>query len=240
MTNRLAVRRGVRPRALSLALLLGAGLALAQYSPSATFDLGVGFGQTALSSSILQGTLELSGKSGKSTAPSAYTPDPRLAVRFSEGRLGLFRQRLADQAMKGKSAQEKRTFVAFLKDNDLANGLWVFNAFDKRSPGLPELVATYLGGMWKQVSGTSPDPAKLDALREQLRRSMLQPAQFSKIKAMSAEERLDWMFSLSYDHDALAQDGLFNDDPASRKKRAQLALASAKANGFDLSKLDLK
>lgn len=240
MTNRLAVRRGVRPRALSLALLLGAGLALAQYSPSATFDLGVGFGQTALSRSILQGTLELSGKSGKTAAPPAYKPDPRLAVRFSEARLGQFRQALADHFLKGKSAQEKKDWIAFQADNDIVNGLWVFNAFDKRTPGLPELVATYLGGMWKQVSGMSPDPAKLDALREQLRRSMLQPAQFSKIKVMSAEQRLDWMFSLSYDHDALAQDGLFNDDPASRKKRAQLALASAKANGFDLSKLDLK
>lgn len=240
MTNRRAEERGVRPRLLPLALLLCAALASAQYSPAATSDLGVGFGQAALSRSILQGTRELSGQAGNSKTPPAYTPDPRLAVGFSEARLGQFRQALAEQAMKGKSAQEKRAFVTFLKDNDLANGLWVFNAFEQRNPGLPELVATYLGGMWKQVSGRSPNPAKLDALRGQLQRSMLQPAQFSKIRAMSAEQRMDWMFSLSYDHDALAQDGLFNDDPASRKKRAQLALASAKANGFNLSRLDLK
>ncbi|WP_156039213.1 hypothetical protein [Deinococcus marmoris] len=243
MTNLLANRWGIRSwpgRSLSLALLLSAGMALAQYSPSGTFDLGVGFGQTALSSSILQGTLELPVKSVKTTAPPAYRPDLRLAVTFSEARLALFRQTLADQALKGKSQQEKRAFVVHLKDNDLANGLWVFNAFDKRSPGLPELVATYLGGMWKQVSGRSPDPAKLDILRSQLQRSMLQPAQFSRIKAMSTDQRLDWMFGLSYHHDALAQDGLFNNDQTSRQQRARLALESSRGNGFDLNGLDLK
>ncbi|GGK43782.1 hypothetical protein GCM10008955_41940 [Deinococcus malanensis] len=48
------------------------------------------------------------------------------------------------------------------------------------------------------------------------------------------------MFSLSYDHDSLVLDARLNDDQASRQRRAKLALASVKGNGFDLSRLDLK
>ncbi|GGK43789.1 hypothetical protein GCM10008955_41950 [Deinococcus malanensis] len=168
-------------------MVLSTGLAQAQYSPSVTSDLGVGFGQAALSSSILQGTCALSGSSGQETR---YKPDPRLAVKFSEARLAQFRQATADQLLKGKTAQQKREWIAVLVDNDMVNRLWVFNDFEKHSPGLSELVATYLGGMWKRVSGTRPNPTKLFGLREQLQRSMLEPARYSRIKAMSPAQRL--------------------------------------------------
>lgn len=161
-------------------------------------------------------------------------------MKFNESRLVQFWQTLAELALKGKSPQEKRDFIAFPVDNDIVNGLWVFNDFNKRGPDLPELVATYLGGMWTQVHGRGPDLVKLNALRSQLQRSMLQPAQLSRIRAMSADQRLDWMFTLSYHHDVLAQDAFYKDDQASRQERARVALSSARDNGFDLGKLDLK
>ena len=163
-----------------------------------------------------------------------------LGVGLSEGRLGLFRQKLAEQAMKGKSAQDKRAFIAFLKDNDLASERPCWDSTPLSS--VIRVCPNWWPPIWAGCGSRSPAAVPIRPSWTPCGDSCSGPVPARTVfqnQGHVGGATAGLNVSLSYDHDALAQDGLFNDDPASRR-RSRWPSYRGKQTASILSKLDLK
>lgn len=166
------------------AALLGMPAANAQYSPSASLDLGMGFGQMALSQSILSSATRNSRQKGttgkkpsthskKAPAGSKKPAADPLAVRWDDAISRQFQKEVVDRISQQQNEIPREAIEKYLNSvnppktfRQLAYqyGLTPFSA--------PDLIATYSVVYWELIEGKKASKAKILQLRNTIRSNL--------------------------------------------------------------------
>lgn len=168
------------------AALLGTSTAAAQWSPGASVDMGVNYGQMALGQSAMSGTRAL-GKTGK----RAFTDDTPAATRTTTPAAATTNGAAFDPTFKPKAAVSDRVnqrFARYLAGDDpqqvaramdeLESGsyrkqfrqLLAENRLDENN--LADVTAVYYAALWEVVHGGDLTVPQVAAIRNQLRQAM--------------------------------------------------------------------
>jgi hypothetical protein len=221
----------------ALLILTFAFSASAQFDPGASMDLGAGYGQIALSQSILTGTRQTGAAAG------ASRPGKILRFYWRDSISHEFRQEMID-SLSAKFKLSKPAARKLLEDvNPLAgfqevthdNGLDMFDIAD--------LLTTYCAVSWEIVHGRKPSAAGIQSLNQKIRDSIArQDPVLRDVKKLTDKEKQYWMESLAYgamlnreSSQTLARKG----ESARLDKLRAFVAASGKQMGIDLENLKL-
>ncbi len=177
-----------------LAALFCAPAAQAQWDPGATLDLGTGYGQTALSQSILSGTRHLGSKSGVGKSKAH-----ELRFYWRDYLSRQFQQEVIEKGGGNQPERQKKVAALFKDLNPTAsfqelvhkNGLDMFS--------IPDLITMYCVAEWEIVTGRQASREGVHRLRDQIRDSILQQQSvFAKIRSFDQQAKQYWLETLAY------------------------------------------
>lgn len=208
----------IRIAILSLAALLAApaaGPARAQWSPDATMDLGVGFGQMALSQSALSGTRAIGSTSGKAfragrddagEAPKAKAEAPprgSLSFRSAAGVTRVVNQRFIDWQSE-RHPELRAQLAEGIESGDLQRYFQdILSRYGYARDNLADVSAAYYISLWRIVHGREPTPRQVAGVRRQLRGFMSREPRLMQLADAQKQEICE-TFAL---HTALALQG---------------------------------
>lgn len=165
--------RKSRLPAAALGMLLVPLAAQAQWSPSATLDLGMGYGQMALSQSALDGARRLSSDSSKafqSQASQWKEPEFDPGFEADPGLTDTVNQRFVlfyggdDPASRATMARE----LASGRYHDRFRDVMRRHGLEPRLDDLLEVAAARYVALWEIIHGRDITPAQARAVRAQL------------------------------------------------------------------------
>lgn len=180
---------GPGTRAAVLAALLTPAIALAQWSPSATMDLGMNYGRMALSQSTLSGTRALA-QTGKETIRKASSPSadadadssdssqrkpaPVDATRFeSSAQVSAMVDRRFVDVVAGDDPQRRAAVADKVAAGDYQQ------QFEQRMErlgfsdhDLADVAAAHYVALWEVIQGEKLSAGQARAVRDQMRASM--------------------------------------------------------------------
>lgn len=211
-------RRRVRNRrtcrlACIAVLAAMAGHAQAQWSPDASMDLGMGYGQLALSQSALDGTRALGTASGKAFTPASGSASgkPRelpvrrgsLAFRSSPQVTHVVNARFA--AWQARNHPELRAELAagIARGTLQAYFRGILDRYGYDPRNLADVASAYYISLWRIASGGSVRVQQAHAVRRQMRAAMARDARMMSLPDAEKQEIAE-TFGL---HTALALQG---------------------------------
>jgi hypothetical protein len=156
-------------------------------------DLGAGYGQIALSQSIMNGTRDVG------NTPSSQGADRALRLYWSDSVSREFRQEMIDslaQRFKISKPDARKLIedinpIAGFQEITYKIGLDMFNVAD--------LMTTYCVISWEMVRNRKATPAGIAALNTRIRNSIAsQKLVFARVQKLTAKEKQFWMESLAY------------------------------------------
>jgi hypothetical protein len=207
-----------RPARIALPLLLAVLAALpaaplqAQWSPDATMDLGVGFGQMALSQSALSGTRSIGTTSGKAfratTAPQRKpaTPAPvKGSLRFDSSPAVT---RVVNERFVAWQAEKHPQLRAQLAEGIGSGELQryfqgILSRYGYARDNLADVSAAYYISLWRIVHGRELTPRQVAGVRRQMRGFMAREPRLMQLPDAQKQEICE-TFAL---HTALALQG---------------------------------
>ncbi len=194
------------------ASLLAAGPVRAQWSASATVDMGVNYGQMALSQAAMEGTRALSSSSRKAVSttatPAPPTPQikrPPFNPRFnSDARVS----QLVDQRFAHYLAGDDPAAVAAVM-RDLKSGRYraefkqLLRADGLAADNLIDVTAAHYAAMWELVRGRTLASGQVQSIRNQLGQTMRNEPALTSIDTAARQEIAETLML----HTAVAVDG---------------------------------
>lgn len=186
----------------------------AQWSPDATMDLGVGFGQMALSQSALSGTRSIGATSGKAfrakPARSGPTPAPEQArvqgsLRFDASPAVT---RVVNERFVAWQAERHPQLRAQLAEGIASGGLQryfqdILSRYGYARDNLADVSAAYYISLWRIVHGRELTPRQVAGVRRQMRGFMAREPRLMQLPDAQKQEICE-TFAL---HTALALQG---------------------------------
>jgi hypothetical protein len=198
-----------------LVAALPAASARAQWSPDATMDLGVGFGQMALSQSALSGTRMIGSTSGKAfragrddadEAPKAKAAPPlrgSLSFRSVASVTRGDNQRFVDWQSE-RHPELRAQLAEGIESGDLQRYFQgVLSRYGYARDNLADVSAAYYLSLWRIVHGREPTPRQIAGVRRQLRGFMAREPRLMQLPDAQKQEICE-TFAL---HTALALQG---------------------------------
>jgi hypothetical protein len=197
-----------------LVAALPAAPARAQWSPDATMDLGVGFGQMALSQSALSGTRTIGSTSGKAfragdddadEAPKAKAEPPRgsLSFRSVAGITRVVNQRFVDWQSE-RHPELRAQLAEGIESGDLQRYFRdILSRYGYARDNLADVSAAYYLSLWRIMHGRDPTPRQVAGVRRQLRGFMAREPRLMQLPDAQKQEICE-TFAL---HTALALQG---------------------------------
>jgi hypothetical protein len=174
-------------------MFVAAGPVMGQYDPGASMDLGAGYGQIALSQSIMNGTRDVG--EGHAT----QTADRALRLYWSNSVSREFRQKMIEELARRFKLSQAHTEKLIEDVNPIAGfqeitykiGLDMFNVAD--------LLTTYCVVSWEMVRNRKATPPGIASLNRKIRNSIAshEPV-FASVQKLTAKEKQFWMESLAY------------------------------------------
>ena len=244
------MRRSMNPTAAAVILsalvaCVGSDAAVAQWSGRATASMGRGYGNLALSQSILSGTRRLgeAAPSRRDAAQPAVTPaqiDAALTFTADPQRSERIRAEVIDTISAQNPALRAGAEKAFAGDAVLKEFDRVMTANGYSSRNVADDMTVLLLVSWETCSGSEATKAQMRGARQQVLGIFLgNPA----LRAMSEAERQDMAERIAY-HVVLGstarQEALRSGDPARLAQVRQSAAAMLMTQlGIDLSQLRL-
>jgi hypothetical protein len=240
-----ALRRVSATALLSAIACLCSPAAFAQWSPSATANLGMGFGSIALSQSILSGTRRLGNPGQPANANQhaallntmtpaqidtalGYTPDPQVSAQV--------RADLIDSLSRQNAALRPLLEKAFANDAVLQQFERFVTTHGYSSHNVADAVAAALWSSWQIVHGAALNEAQIRAVHQQLRAVFLQTPDLRSITGARRQKLAEGMAYLTM----IEADSMRNSDPVRLAQARQNASANIKTVlGVDLSRLEV-
>lgn len=201
-----------RHRGVLIVPLLLAAPAYAQWSPGATMDLGVGYGNMALSQSSLQGTrsIGLAGKRAFVEKPAGTSRTPAPAPRAADLRYvptskvtDLVNRRFIDWQA-AKRPQLRTRLAEGINSGELQRyfrGLVTRHGFS--STDLADVSTVYYISLWQVLHGREVSVAQAASVRRQMRDAMARDSRLTSLSDAQQQEIAE-TFAL---HTALALQG---------------------------------
>lgn len=194
---------------IALASMAIATPACAQWSSGASMDMGVNYGQMALSQSAMSGTRTLSRSSKKAVSgeaaskpaasPKPFNPrfktDPQVSKlvnqRFARYLAGDDPAAEAEVMRELESGKYRDEFKQMLATNGLA------------ANDLVDVTATHYSAVWELIQGRKLQPAQVKSIRDQLRQTLQDQPELADMDEADRQEIAE-TFML---HTAVAMDG---------------------------------
>jgi hypothetical protein len=184
--------------------------AQAQWSPDATLDLGMGYGQMALSQSALSGTRAIGSTSGKAFSarprPEAKVAAPvrgTLVFQSTPGVTQVVNRRFIDWQSE-RHPQLRAELAAGIEDGSLQRYFQTILAnYDYARNNLADVSAAYYISLWKIIHGRDLTPGQIAGVRRQMRTFMARDSRLTQLPDAQKQEICE-TFAL---HTALALQG---------------------------------
>jgi len=183
----------------------------AQWSADATMDLGMGFGQMALSQSAISGTRAIGDASGKaSRAGKERTPHPpatrsvnALTFRATASVTRVVNKRFID--WQAKNHPELRAELARgIKSGELQSYFRdILEGYGYQANNIADVSSAYYISLWRIVHGADPTPRQIAGVRRQMRSFMVDDIRLTALPDEQKQEICE-TFAL---HTALALQG---------------------------------
>ena len=169
---------------LASASLLASAPSHAQWSPSATVDMGMNYGQMALSQSAMGGTRALSKSSSKAiretAAPVSRAPQVKKAPFNPRFKSDPQVSRLVDQRFANYLASDEPDVDAAIAVvlRDLATGRYraefrkMLTANGLAANDLVDVTATHYAALWELLHGKTLTTSQVISIRDQLRQTL--------------------------------------------------------------------
>ncbi len=185
---------------------LGAAPAMAQYSPSATMDLGIGYGQIAINQSIFSSTSETSNKKSapktaakKTTPHNAVSLNP-LSFRWDETISGQYRRDLVKRA--SSKRPDLRAEVAHrLNSLDPAKTFRQLSyQYGLKPFSISDLTATYCVASWEMINERKANRQKIQEIKNAIRRDIeSSPMAMQVLRDVSQQKKQFWIEEQAYE-----------------------------------------
>lgn len=234
---------------LSLTATLWATTVSAQYSPTATMDLGMGYGQIALSQSIFSGTRRSggsknhSGKSKKSLPKKPQAKTNPLVFRWDDSLSRQYRQDLITRASHLQLGDRAAITKRLSRLNPTKTFRQLAYQYGLNPSSIPDLAATYCAASWEMLNGRKASRKKVFQVRNDIRRQM-ESSSFVMNTLRDADQKAKqfWLEEQAYEiilnrtsYAELKQTG---NTRKIKEFRAQ-AVSNAKKRGVTIDKLNL-
>lgn len=186
--------------------------ASAQYSPDATLDLGIGYGQMALGQAALSGTRSI-GRTSEKASRDARRPQTKpappapvrgsLTFRSTPAVTHVVNQRFIDwQARKHPNLRAQ--LAEGINSGELQSYFAdVLRRYGYATDNLADVTSGYYLSLWKIVHGREPTAAQIAGVRRQTREAMAQDGTLMQLSDAAKQEICE-TFAL---HTALALQG---------------------------------
>jgi len=220
--------------------------AFAQYSPGGTMDLGMGYGQIALSQSIFSGTrqsghhkTQKTGKSKSKTSPKKSTAKTDvLAFRWNDALTTQYRKELIDEASHKKPSDRAAVTRRLNSLNPTKTFRQLSYQYGLNPFSIPDLAATYCVASWEIVKGHKTTKPKIIHLRNLIRNEMQKSSYVTNtIRDASAKDKQFWLEEQAYEiilNRAAYQDLQRKQDVHQLKDFRTKLANNAKVRGFTL------
>ena len=225
------------PGTLALACLACAAAAQAQWNPEITASIGAGYGNIALSQSVLSGTRRLGNQQAASKPATAaagtldYTPDASLSARLRESMIDSFSQQ--------NPAQRGQLEKAFANDAVLKSFDRFMSAHGYSSHNVADAMTALLVVCWEISTGGQASSGQVAGANRQIRGVFLKSPQLS---GMSNAERQEMAEHIAYQvvlSASARNEYLRSNDQAHLEQLRGSAASLMRQQGIDLARLRL-
>ena len=205
----------------------------AQWDPGATVDLGMGYGQNALSQSVMTNVFNNNNKATSVADKADY-------LYFGSSHYSRFEEKIFNALVAKDQKADKGKLRRFLSSTRTMHHFSEKSKiYGLKTSNISDLLAIGIAWNWEMYHQTAANKQKVLNLRNAIRGNMTKSNVRNQIAKLSEAEKRDWILGFMYNNSMIALQ-IKNAGKLTAMHKQQLAKTVALAGVPDIQKVALK